>query len=68
MIPALIAVSATTSVLGCWPEARDTVRGLRNPHDPRAAKPVVMSWLVWTAILAISGAASVSTGQVPAAV
>lgn len=68
MIPALIAVSVVTSVLGCWPETRDTWRGLRNPGDPRAAKPVVMSWVIWTAILAIGGAAALSTGQLAAAV
>jgi hypothetical protein len=68
MIPALIAFSVVASVLGCWPEARDTLRGLRNPDDPQAVRPVVMSWLVWTAILAIGGAASMSTGQLPATV
>jgi hypothetical protein len=68
VIPALIAVSVVTSVLGCWPEARDTLRGLRDPDDPRAARPVAMSWFVWTAILAIAGAAAVSTGQLAAAV
>src|SRR5262249_2914868 len=62
------AVSVVTSVLGCWPEARDTLRGLKNPDDPRAARPIVMSWVIWTAILAIGGAAAVSTGQLAAAV
>jgi hypothetical protein len=68
VIPALIAISLVTSVLGCWPEARDTWRGLRNPDDPRAAKPVVMSWLIWTAILTVGGVAALSTGQLAAAV
>lgn len=68
MIPALITISVVTSVLGCYPEARDTWRGLRHPGDPRAARPVVMSWVIWTAILAIGGAASASTRQLPAAV
>jgi hypothetical protein len=68
VIPALITLSVVTSVLGCYPEARDTWRGLRNPDDPRAARPVVMSWVIWTAILAIGGAASALTGQLPAAV
>jgi hypothetical protein len=68
VIPALIAISVVTSVLGCWPAVRDTARGLRNPGDPRAAKPVVMSWVIWTAILAIGGAAALSTGQLAAAV
>jgi hypothetical protein len=68
VIPALIAISVVTSVLGCWPAVRDTGRGLWNPGDPRAAKPVVMSWVIWTAILAIGGAASLSTGALAAGV
>jgi hypothetical protein len=68
VIRALIAVSAVTSVIACWPEVRDTLRGLRNPDDPQAARPVVLSWLIWTAILVIGGAASVFTRQLPAAV
>jgi hypothetical protein len=67
VIPALITISMVTSVLGCYPEARDTWRGLRDPGDPRAARPVVMSWVIWTAILAVGGAASASTRQLPAA-
>jgi len=68
MIAALIAVSAAASALGAWPEARDTWRGLRHPGHPRAAKPVVMSWLVWTAILGIGGTAALYDGQLAAAV
>jgi hypothetical protein len=68
MIAALIAVSVAASALGAWPEARDTWRGLRHPGHPRAAKPVVMSWLVWTAILGIGGTAALYDGQLAAAV
>lgn len=60
MIPALISVSVVTSVFGCWPEARDTLRG--------TVKPVVMSWVVWAAILCLSGAAALSAGQLAAGV
>jgi hypothetical protein len=62
MIRAPIAVSAVTSVLCCRLEVRDTRRGLRNPDDPRASGPVELSWLNWTATLAIGGPASLSTG------
>lgn len=59
MRAAVLAVSGLLTVIGSVPYVIATLRG--------AARPQVVSWSVWAALLAIGSAAALSDGQVPAA-
>jgi len=60
MTTAALAASGLLIAIGSVPYLIETVRG--------TAKPQVVSWAVWAALLAIGSAAALSSGQVPAAV
>ncbi len=60
MKTAVLAASGLLIAIGSVPYLIETLRG--------TAKPQVVSWAVWAALLAIGSAAALSSGQVPAAV
>ncbi|HEX2744101.1 MAG TPA: hypothetical protein VHN16_06810 [Streptosporangiaceae bacterium] len=60
MTAAVLAASGLLIAIGSVPYLIETLRG--------TAKPQVVSWAVWAALLAIGSAAALSSGQVPAAV
>jgi len=60
MTTAVLAASGLLIAIGSVPYLIETLRG--------TAKPQVVSWAVWAALLAIGSAAALSSGQVPAAV